>query len=257
MFKKALSIVLMSTFISIPFASAEESLFKETPQTRYVIETWKGELTLFDKKENVHYSKAWSSDGKEISLTEYKTNLENRDYIENKIANLRKSAPVNSNKLSRESLITPLADPSNADLTTYQEIYRAVGDGSTVKATDYVDCTYSAQPCPIGISAQVSTTEQWNAGITAGDKSYVKGTVGFTWNTTSTSAQSYGVFVPINKTGYLTYTPKMTFTSGYLNLKAMINWVIYDYGTKYVDAASPLKRYDGKTDGTWALVLIN
>lgn len=257
MFKKSLAIVLMSTFISIPFASAEESISKESSQPRYVIETWKGELTLFDKKENVHYSKAWSSDGKEISLTEYKANLENRDNIESKITNYRKSATVTSNKSSAESVITPLADPSNADLTTYSEIYRATGDGTSVKATDNVNCANSAQPCPIGVSLSVTTTEQWNVGITAGDKSYVKGTVGFTWNSTSASAQSYGLFVPIGKTGYLTYTPVMTFTAGYLNYKAMINWVIYDYGSKFVDAASPVKRADGKTDGTWALVLTN
>ncbi|MBN3526541.1 hypothetical protein [Paenibacillus apiarius] len=82
------------------------------------------------------------------------------------------------------------------------------------RASANLNCTGSAQPCPISKGETITSTVTWSAGLTAGDKSYIKANTSFSWSESSSSSLTYILYVKVNRTGYLTFAPRYNFTKG-------------------------------------------
>lgn len=211
-----------------------------------------GQEVLIDKKENITYYQAFLADGTPIPLEIYMENLKQSRAMEQYVNKEINETTIATNNNIVNSL-------NYVDFTYYTEKQKWSEYMTPRKASTTVDCRNSAQPCLISQADAIISTESWSAGITGGDKSYVKANASFQWTTSSSSTLTVTLYVPTNKKGYLTFAPKYNFTKGDITYMGCFPYTGCSvFGTKTdVWGASPATIFNGHTDGMWALAFEN
>ncbi|MBJ6362344.1 hypothetical protein ACFOQM_13700 [Paenibacillus sp. GCM10012307] len=211
-----------------------------------------GEKVLVDDKENLTYIQAFLADGTPITLEEYKVELEKGRLFQSQ--NEPDFRFEKNNSKSRE--INPL---NAVDMSYFTKTDSWSELMTPQKASATVDCRNSAQACPISSSTSITSTETWTAGLTAGDKSYVKASAGFQWASSSSSQLNYTLYVPNTKKGYLTFAPRYNFVKGDITYITCVPVTgCQTYGNKNgVWGGSPAKLSSGHADGVFALAYEN
>ncbi|MCM3338492.1 hypothetical protein M3650_07565 [Paenibacillus sp. MER TA 81-3] len=211
-----------------------------------------GEKVLIDEKDNVKYYEAFKADGTPVPLEKYMESLKKGRILAAQISsksNLYKNTDA-------EELVNPL---NVVDMSYYSEKQKWSELMTPRKASADLNCTGSALPCPISKGETITSTENWGAGLTAGDKSYIKANASFQWSTSSASNLTYTLYVKIGRTGYLTFAPRYNFTKG--NITYMGCYPVtgcQTMGTKTdVWGASPAKVAGDHADGEFAIAYVN
>jgi hypothetical protein len=205
---------------------------------------------LFDKKNKVYVYEAFTADGKEISLTEYKNIMEKSDKLNKSKGQVSKSYDAVTN-------LGIGTEYYYLDMSYYEEDLAWAATASPRKATPTVQCSqYSPEPCKIKVENAMSDSESFSIGVDAGDEKYIRAGASFTWETSSTSVVGTEMAIPIGKSGYITWAPYFNHTRGYVHY-AYSDQLGYHYlgKSEMLYAQSPRTLYNGHTDGIWALVV--
>ncbi|MCY9517672.1 DUF6060 domain-containing protein [Paenibacillus apiarius] len=212
-----------------------------------------GEKVLVDEKDNVKYYEAFKADGTPVPLEKYMDNLKKARILAAQI--FSESSLYNNN--DDKEIITPL---NVVDMSSYSEKQKWSELMTPRRASANLNCTGSAQPCPISKGETITSTVTWSAGLTAGDKSYIKANTSFSWSESSSSSLTYTLYVKVNRTGYLTFAPRYNFTKGditYMGCYPVTG--CQTMGTKKdVWAGSPaVIGSNGHADGEFAIAYVN
>lgn len=209
-----------------------------------------GEKILIDTSQNIHYIKAYTADGTEISLEEYKSLLDSSNKSEQLL-----SAPLFTEK---NHSVSPLST-GVIDMSYYSETLKWSEHMPPRVATPTTDCRNSSADCPINISQSFTDSQSFSAGLSSKDMQYIQANASFTWTKSSTSVYSTTLSVPKGKRGYLTWSPKYNFSKGDITYAGVYPYIGYQVisVTKDVWGASPAQTVLNFTDGIWAIAIVN
>ncbi|MBG9736663.1 hypothetical protein [Paenibacillus alvei] len=250
-------LLVCSLFVSAAFANPSiaptESAQVSNDDYGLKITYENGEKVLIDQKENVRYYEAFKADGTPVPLEKYMENLKKARILSEQISS--ENNPYNNS--DNEEIVTPL---NVVDMSSYSEKQKWTELMTPRRASANINCTGSGQHCPISKGETLTSTVTWGAGLTAGDKSYIKANTSFSWSESSSSNLTYTLYVKVNRTGYLTFAPRYNFTKGDISYMACYPVTgCKNMGSKKdVWAGVPATiGEDGHTNGEFAIAYVN
>ncbi|WP_028595697.1 hypothetical protein [Paenibacillus assamensis] len=242
---KSIAMFILAIVLLSVNAIGAAATSNETYELRYM----DGQQVLKDNVNNITYLKAFTPDGKEVSLSEYKVLLESSENH-----SFSNTSPSNADE---DLNLNPLV----VSTIKYEETQKWTEVMPPRVATPVTDCRNSADKCPIRLEQGITTTEEFSVGVTTMEIPEIRAAASFTWSKSLASTTTIGtdLFVAKGKQGYLTWAPKYTFSKGnlkhYVTLPGGIASVVKE--KKGVWGASPVKTATGHADGVIALAIKN
>lgn len=242
---------LIFTFSSNGVFAAESA---PASQERFTIVTEDGYQYLKDNQEGVLYSDPVTTDGKSITLEEYKNILEqgteNPEVIEPETSNSgeKKQTEDNSNILRPLSIIEFYTFNLTTQLRGADPAYKyAVSAG--------IKCPAGTTPCTITSQWQKTTAEQWSVNVESGWKDYIR--IGGSYQFSSQVTNSNAYTLPINpgKIGHMAFTPYMITKYGTITTDSYIDgWYAGSTTSSQVMGKGAEALPSGEANGIYSIV---
>lgn len=186
--------------LSLTIGPNAQNLLAATNDELYSFTTKDGEPALYDHANKVYVVKAWTADGKEISLSEYKSIIEGSNKLNTQ--NMTTLTPGNNQKTNKQ--VEKINALNYINMNYYEENLKWAATGSPQKVSPSVDCpSWQPVPCPVQVTDSVQSSESFSTNVDAGDKNYIRVNTGFTWQSTSQSQVGVTYQIPLGERGML------------------------------------------------------
>ncbi|MCP3772729.1 hypothetical protein NLX71_05265 [Paenibacillus sp. MZ04-78.2] len=238
--------------LSLTFGPNAQNLLAATNDELYSFTTKDGEPALYDHANKAYVVKAWTADGKEISLSEYKSIIEGSNKLNTQ--NAITLAPSENQKTNQQ--VEKINALNYINMNYYEKDLTWAATATPQKVSPSVDCpSWQPAPCPVQVTDSVQSSESFSTGVDAGDKNYIRVNAGFTWQETSQSQVGVTYQIPLGQRGYVTFAPYFNHTRGYIHY-AYSDQSGYHYlgKSKMKFAQSPKVLSNGLADGVYSVV---
>ncbi len=218
-----------------------------TATERYSIINVDGIEVIRDSFEKVYISSPVESDGKQLSLLEYKEILEQSDKLSEQLISIDEQSLVQSEQYNAAAVVL-------IGLPSYEENLGWRATGSKVQVSAWINCPSGGSDCSIASTTQKTFTHEFSANVESGWKDYIRLGASYTWSSQTSTSTTYTLPVKAGKTAYMSFRPWINYTRGYVTTTWYSNgWYAGTTTSDMVFGNGPDMLSNGEANGIYAL----